>query len=294
VAVVLYLTGVIPGRSGGGSEARPASPGYSRPTKAPRAAKEPDPTWTDAALTDLIRRDPRNADAYLDRARSYFEQKDYDRALADYEQAIQLTPDVADAYLGRGCVHFQKGENDLALADFSEAIRLDPEAADPYLYRGRSHAARQEYQDALTDFDRCIRLTQDYVEAYIGRGKVRRDLKDYERAQADFERAIRLQPEVAEGYNELAWMWATCAVAKLRNPALALEHAARACKLTDWKDPRYLATYAAANAAAGNFDKAVRWQKKALALPEGLFPQQLDDLRAGLKLYESHKPYRVE
>ena len=42
--------------------------------------------------------------------------------------------------------------------------------------------------------------------------------------------------------------------------------ATKACKLTGWKNPNYLATLAAAFAEAGNFDDAVKWEEKAIEL----------------------------
>jgi serine/threonine-protein kinase len=138
-----------------------------------------------------------------------------------------------------------------------------------------------------------VQLEPDNADAYVGRGKVLRDRKDYERALADFERVTRLQPESPEGYNELAWVWATCPRASVRNANLALEHAARACQLSEWADPLCLDTYAAAQAAAGEFAQAVRWQKKALEHQDAVSPKLLEEMRARLKLYEARKPYRL-
>ena len=42
---------------------------------------------------------------------------DYDRAIADFDQAIQLKPDYADAYYNRGIAYHDKGDYDRAIAD---------------------------------------------------------------------------------------------------------------------------------------------------------------------------------
>ena len=52
---------------------------------------------------------------------------DYDRAIADYDRAIQLKPDYADAYVGRGVAYGEKGDYDRAIADFDRAIQLKPD-----------------------------------------------------------------------------------------------------------------------------------------------------------------------
>ena len=51
---------------------------------------------------------------------------DYDKAIADYDKAIRLTPDNAQWYVFRGTVFLQQGQFGKALADVRAAIKLDP------------------------------------------------------------------------------------------------------------------------------------------------------------------------
>jgi tetratricopeptide (TPR) repeat protein len=52
-----------------------------------------------------------------------------DRAIADFDKAIQLQPDFADAYFNRGLAYYYKGEYDCAIADFKKVLELsqDPQ-----------------------------------------------------------------------------------------------------------------------------------------------------------------------
>jgi Tfp pilus assembly protein PilF len=285
VAVGLHLLGVLPG---------PSAAGPAAPTAA-QAAGQPgptdDPARAVAEWTQVLCREPNNVAAYVGRGNASLTLKKPDQALADYEQALRLAPDNADAHLGRGLVRLQRDEDDLALADFNEVIRLAPQTTVVYVARGDIHRERKEYPEALADFDRALELDPESFDAFIGRGKARRDQKDYERAVADFQEATRINPDSPEGYNELAWLWATCPRRDVRNPDLALEYAARACKMAEWKDSLYLDTYAAACAACGEFGKAVRWQKKAIDDPEGVSKTVLDEMRTRLKLYLARKAY---
>ena len=111
------------------------------------------------------------------------------------------------------------------------------------------------------------------------------------KAISDFEAAIRFEPTGADNYNALAWLWATCSDGKLRNAKKAIDYARKACELTAWKSGAILDTLAAAYAESGQFDEAVNWEKKALAMPD-LANQVGDSARARLKLYQQRKPYR--
>ena len=64
------------------------------------------------------------------------EKGDFDKAIADYTQAIRLDPKDAEAHFGRGCSYSKKGDHDKAIADFTDAIRLNPKHADAYHNRG--------------------------------------------------------------------------------------------------------------------------------------------------------------
>jgi tetratricopeptide (TPR) repeat protein len=66
----------------------------------------------------------------------YKERKDYDRAIADYSEAVKLDPQHADAYINRGTAYDSKGDNDAAAADFSRVIELKPNNPLGYYDRG--------------------------------------------------------------------------------------------------------------------------------------------------------------
>ena len=83
----------------------------------------------------------------------------YDKAIADFDEVIRLTPENADAYFYRGNAWNAKGAYDKAVADFTEAIRLDPKDGRAYANRGTVLLGMKgEYDKAIADFTEAIRL----------------------------------------------------------------------------------------------------------------------------------------
>jgi tetratricopeptide (TPR) repeat protein len=81
--------------------------------------------------------------AALARAAAYDRKQQYDRAIADYDTALQLDPAQADAFNHRGEVWRRKGDRPHALADFGAAIRLNPEHSSA---RGNYKSLAQELE----------------------------------------------------------------------------------------------------------------------------------------------------
>ena len=96
---------------------------------------------------------------------------DYDRAIADYTEAIRLDPNNDIAYNKRGYAHYNKGDYDKAIADFTQAIKLKPNNA-YYLYtRGyAAHYNKGDYDRAIADFEAALRINPNLEGA-------RRDLE---------------------------------------------------------------------------------------------------------------------
>jgi tetratricopeptide (TPR) repeat protein len=182
---------------------------------------------------------------------------DYDKAISHYDQAIRLDPKVARAYHGRGVAYFHKGQYDKAITSYSDAIRLEPKNDSAFFDRGLARWQKGESREALVDF----------------------------------KQAIQLNSKNDSAHNGMAWALSTAPQPEIRDGKKAVEHATKACELTDWKNPFHLSTLAAAYAEAGDFQRAIEWHKKAIASPD-FPPDKMERARERLRLYEQGKPYR--
>jgi tetratricopeptide (TPR) repeat protein len=95
-----------------------------------------------ADLSQVIRLDPNNAVAYINRGMVYSDKGDYDRAI-EYFSLITNSSyhNYVDAYYTRGLAYYAKGNYDRAIADWEEVLRVDPNDSDA---RKNIELARQQ------------------------------------------------------------------------------------------------------------------------------------------------------
>ena len=63
------------------------------------------------------------ATIFLSRGNAYDDKDDYDRAIADYNEAIRLDPKNSAAFFNRGLTSAKKKDYDGAIANYSAAIQ---------------------------------------------------------------------------------------------------------------------------------------------------------------------------
>jgi tetratricopeptide (TPR) repeat protein len=73
-----------------------------------------------------VRLNPKNDRSYDNRGYAYSQKGDYDRAVADYDEAIKISPKNAEFYNDRGNAFFGRGDYDQAIADYDQALKIDP------------------------------------------------------------------------------------------------------------------------------------------------------------------------
>ncbi len=236
-----------------------------------------------------VKADPKNSWALFMRAEGWSVKGEYDNAIKDYTDYIRLVPDSSAAYNNRGAAWRAKKEYDKAIDDYTEAIRLDPKYAIAYNNRGAAWHDKKEYDKAIADYTEAIRLDPKYAIAYNNRGQTWDKKKEYQKALADYEKAAEINPNDVDALNGLAWRYATCPDASIRDGKKAIEFAKKAVKLSDSGNGRD--TLAAAYAEAGDFELAVSEQRKALE-DKSLSKDSRKEMEARLELYKAKKPYR--
>lgn len=108
--------------------------------------------------------DPEYGLAYSNLGESYFVEGDLDRALENYEKAIELSEDTYRAYpyRNRGEIAFMDQDYVKAIDDYTKAVEFNPDAAEIYLQRAKAYRAI-ESPNAFADYLRYVQLIQTEI-----------------------------------------------------------------------------------------------------------------------------------
>jgi tetratricopeptide (TPR) repeat protein len=274
----------------------------------------------------LVRLNPRDATAHASLAAFHSSAGNLDVAIRHYRRALDAQPDFAAAHYNLAMLLEMRSDTDGALQHYREALRFRPDHAGTHNNLGNLLLGRGRAAEAAASLRRALELDPEQAEAHnnLGRllweqgrtadaiGHYRRALEIRPQAAAprfnlalalasagssvealeQFEEGVRREPNALEAYVALAWLFGTHPDSAVRRPHHALELGGRAARLLGQPHPRILDVIAAAEAAAGRFDRAAEVAAEALRLASAMGDDTFADaLRERLNLYRQQRPY---
>ena len=121
--------------------------------------------------------------------------RDFTGFARSQSQSQPISRKTSAQWFRNGNNHFQQGEFEAAIADFDEALRLSPQYGVAYSGRGAARVKLRQYTAAIADFDEALRLNPQNASVCAIRGFAKNQLRQHEEAQRDFQHALELATE---------------------------------------------------------------------------------------------------
>ena len=175
---------------------------------------------TAKALADVdqaVQLSPNYVEALFTRAHIY-DQSNKQKAIADLKHIVEIDPRNAGAYNVLGRIDLDLGLNDDAFAVGGKLIELIPNDSIGYRYQAQSLVHRGHYKDAIPLFSEAIKRADYDVDAYRGRAEAYRKTGNTEAAKNDESRVTFLEQRSGGGMG--AGIGAGSGDGKLTNPRL--------------------------------------------------------------------------
>jgi tetratricopeptide (TPR) repeat protein len=138
------------------------------------------------------------ASTYKTRGTVYFYNRDYDRAIQDYTQAIKLDPQYSEAYDNRCWTNATVNKLQDALKDCSESLRLRPSFAPTLDTLGFVYLKLGQFDQAIATYTASLQIDPKSVYSLYGRGMAKLKTGDTVGGQADIAASKAIKDVSAE------------------------------------------------------------------------------------------------
>ena len=228
IIAFLALVGVMLVACGGGGE--PPTPTQVPSTPTPAATPTPAPTSTPSAGDHVemgmeyyeqgelekaiaefeiaIELDPEDAEAHRNLGTAYGEQNKWEEATVAYEKAIELAPDFGEAYGDLAAAYFNLGKPAEAVTAGEKGIELNPEYAMSYNNLAVVYGSQGNLDQAINLLTQAIEVDPDCADAHYNLGYAYEGLGQPQDAVAEYQEAIRADPDYADAYENMGSVYA--------------------------------------------------------------------------------------
>ncbi|MEG4403688.1 tetratricopeptide repeat protein [Microcoleus sp. MON2_D5] len=151
-------------------------------------------TVVDSGFTADFRQ-PETADDSIQRAESYYAQKQFEPAIAECKRAIEIKPDAVAAYKLWGKILQVQGNTEAAIECYKKAVQINSNEADIYVNLGTLYAMGKQLSPAIACYQRAIAIQPNLAPAYRNLARVWRQQGKQEEANECWYEAYSLEPE---------------------------------------------------------------------------------------------------
>lgn len=136
------------------------------------------------------------------------QQKDYPKALKEYEQALKLDPKNSKANLLLGLTYANTGELDKAIRYSQISLALEPSFA-AHRNLGLVYANKGEYEKARDSYERALKLNPSSYRAWYELGLLHSSHSVFDKAIVCYKKSLELNPRLADAHLGLgsAYYW---------------------------------------------------------------------------------------
>ncbi|MDB4491614.1 redoxin family protein [bacterium] len=214
-------------------------------------------------------------------------------ALTAYAKALGLDPHKTRIHLEMGTIHFKHRRFTEAAPHLRAAVQAQPDVNNTRKMLSLALIQSKLYAEAVPHLTQLVRADNNDSMAHLWLGHALVRVRKADEAVDHFKTSLRLQPDSFVAANELAWLLATHSSSKIRNPKEALALATKSATSTGARNAGVLDTLAAALAATGDFDAALKTVDQAINLAKESKDQKLlVDLQRRQGIYQQKRPYR--
>lgn len=169
-----------------------------------------------AEIEQEILENPESPNGYYKRAYYFKNEYEFEKAIADINRAIKLTPDVAALTYLKADILFNQAAytQNPALYEQSEiylleTIKLDSTLTEAWVLEGRINMGKPNFEKAMSNFDAALRQDKFHAPAYFYKGMVFELTGERDKAKSSYQTAIETDGNYYDALHHMANMLAS-------------------------------------------------------------------------------------
>jgi tetratricopeptide (TPR) repeat protein len=182
------------------------------------------------------------------------------KAAEEYNAAVAADSAFEDAWRELCFLHILSKDTDSALAVVDRYEAVFPNSASVWKFRGYALNSGERREEAVAALRKAVALDSADYFAWFELGSTLERLKRIDESADAFRAVLRLRPGDAPASNYLGYMWADADM-MLDSAKLLIENALK----KEPKNGAYLDSYAWVFYRLGDYEKAHRYMKEAMA-----------------------------
>jgi Flp pilus assembly protein TadD len=215
-----------------------------------------------------------------------------DQAKAEYEETLRRDPNWAPASYDLALLFLDEGKIDEAVDRFNLTIKAGLSTPQIYYALGYSLIRAERFAGAVEPLQQAVAGESRNWRWRCMLGLALAESGDADAAAAQYREAERVKPDWQETLNQEAWLLVTGPNANHHSADKALPLAQQLCRVTHYRDARFLQTLAAAYAEKGDFVHATETARQALDAAGNPQSELARDIATRLRDYESGRRFR--
>lgn len=147
-------------------------------------------------------------DAQVLKGNKAVQKKDLKKAVAEYEEAVRISPGHAKAHLLLGMTHANMGAFEKAEKSVNASIKLQP-SYDGFHTLGLIHANKGDFAKAVDAYQNAVQMNPGAYRAWYHMGQVHSASGDFKSAVEAYKKSVSLNPQFWDAYQGLgtAYYW---------------------------------------------------------------------------------------
>jgi Flp pilus assembly protein TadD len=163
---------------------------------------------------------------------SFYNQREFSKAIQAYQKVIELDPTYIEAYNNLGIIYQMVGDVERAFESYQKSTEINPRYEKGYNNLGILLLLKGRNEEALEAFQKALAINSNNIESHINLGILFKKKGEWEKAIESYRKALAINPLHRETHYNIALLYE-----QLENSKLAISHYQQFIQLSSKSHP---------------------------------------------------------